>query len=167
MNKVYKRLAVAFTGISNSGKTTLVIKMANFLQNKGYKVAIIKHDPCDKAVFDKEGKDSWKFSQTGANVAVISPKKTTIFKKEPSSIEQVITMLGDFDYLLVEGLKTIPLPRICVSRNKLHHDYFEVSDTLAVDSTINKTDIPNNMEVLDLNNENEIFSWIEKNSKKV
>ena len=167
MNKDYKRLAVAFTGVSNSGKTTLVIKLSNFLQNQGYKVAIVKHDPCDKAIFDKEGKDSWKFSQTGANVVVTSPKKTTMFKNEPSSIEQIIDMLGDFDYLLVEGLKTIPLPRICVARNKLNFDYFEVSDTLAIDNTINKSEIPNNMQVLDLNDENEIFSWIQKNSKKV
>jgi len=167
MKKDYKRLAVAFTGVSNSGKTTLVIKMSNFLQNKGYKVAIVKHDPSDKAIFDKEGKDSWKFSQTGANVVVTSPKKTTMFKNESSSIEQIIDMLGDFDYLLVEGLKTIPLPRICVARNNLHFDYFEVSDTMAVDNTIIKNEIPDTMEVLDLNNEEEIYSWIQKNSKKV
>ena len=167
MKKDYKRLAVAFTGVSNSGKTTLVIKMSNFLQNKGYKVAIVKHDPSDKAIFDKEGKDSWKFSQTGANVVVTSPKKTTMFKNESSSIEQIIDMLGDFDYLLVEGLKTIPLPSICVARNNLHFDYFEVSDTMAVDNTIIKTNIPDTMEVLDLNNEEEIYSWIQKNSKKV
>ena len=167
MDKNFKRLAVAFTGVSNSGKTTLVIKMSNYLQNKGYKVAIIKHDPSDKAVFDKEGKDSWKFSQTGANVVVTSPKKTTMLKNEPSSIEEIISMLGDFDYLLVEGLKTINLPRICVARDNLHFDYFEVSDTLAIDNTINKNDIPKDMEVLDLNDENDIFSWIQKNSKKV
>jgi molybdopterin-guanine dinucleotide biosynthesis protein B len=167
MDKNFKRLAVAFTGVSNSGKTTLVIKMSNYLQKKGYKVAIVKHDPCDKAIFDKEGKDSWKFSQTGANVVVTSPKKTTMFKNEPSTIEEIISMLGDFDYLLVEGLKTIPLPRICVARDNLHFDYFEVSDTLAIDNSINKNEIPTNMEVLDLNNEDEIFSWIQKNSKKV
>ena len=167
MDKNFKRLAVAFTGVSNSGKTTLVIKMSNYLQKKGYKVAIVKHDPCDKAIFDKEGKDSWKFSQTGANVVVTSPKKTTMFKNEPSTIEEIISMLGDFDYLLVEGLKTIPLPRICIARDNLHFDYFEVSDTLAIDNSINKNEIPTNMEVLDLNNEDEIFSWIQKNSKKV
>lgn len=75
------RKAVAFTGPSNSGKTTLIVKISQMLQTNGFKVAIIKHDPGDKAVFDKEGKDSYKFSQTGADVAVVSPKKTTILKK--------------------------------------------------------------------------------------
>ena len=166
MNK-YKRLAVAFTGPSNTGKTTLIIRISNILQDSGYKVCIVKHDPKDKAIFDKEGKDSFKFSQTGANVAVVSPNKTTYFKKLTSSIDELIDIFKDFDFLLVEGLKTLPLPRICVSRNKLDEKYFNVSDTLAIDDTIDKNTIPKNINVLDLNNPEQIILWIEKNAKKV
>jgi molybdopterin-guanine dinucleotide biosynthesis protein B len=162
-----KRLAIAFTGPSNSGKTTLIVKVSNILQDKGYKVAIVKHDPKDKARFDKEGKDSFKFSQTGADVAVVSPNKTTLFKQSTSSIDQIIDIFGDFDYLLVEGLKTLPLPRICISRNNLDERYFDVSDTLAIDDTIDKNTIPKNMEYLDLNNPELIVNWIEKNAKRV
>ena len=79
MNK--KRLIVAFSGPSNSGKTTAIVKVSSILNDGGFKVCIIKHDPKDKAVFDREGKDSFKFSQTGADVAVVSPNKTTLFKK--------------------------------------------------------------------------------------
>ncbi|HIP12558.1 MAG TPA: molybdopterin-guanine dinucleotide biosynthesis protein B [Arcobacter sp.] len=165
--KTYKRLAVAFTGPSNSGKTTLIIKISNILQDNGHKVCIVKHDPKDKAIFDKEGKDSFKFSQTGADVAVVSPNKTTYFKKETSSIYELIEIFKDFDFLLVEGLKTLPLPRICISRNKLDVNYFDVSDTLAIDDSIDKDTIPEDMNVLDLNNPEQIVQWIEKNSKKV
>lgn len=161
------RLAVAFTGQSNSGKTTLIVKVSSVLQDQGYKVAIVKHDPKDKAMFDKEGKDSFKFSQTGADVAVVSPNKTTVFKKQTSTIDQIIDMFKDFDFLLVEGLKTLPLPRICVSRNKLNEDYFDVSDTLAIDDSIDKNTIPTNMKALDLNNPEQIVEWIKTNSKKV
>jgi len=52
MNKNNKRLAVAFTGPSNSGKTTLIEKLSIALQKDGYKVAIVKNDPKDKARFD-------------------------------------------------------------------------------------------------------------------
>jgi molybdopterin-guanine dinucleotide biosynthesis protein B len=165
--KIYKRLAVAFTGPSNSGKTTLIIKLSNILQDKGFKVAIVKHDPLDKGLFDKEGKDSWKFAQTGANVVVTSPTRTTMFKKEYNSINQIIAMFEDFDYLLVEGLKTLPLPRICVTRDKINNDYFEVSDTLAIDDSIDKNRIPKDIKTIDLNNIDEILNWIDKNSKKV
>ena len=75
-----KRLAVAFTGPSNSGKTTLILKIARKLIHEYSKeVAIIKHDPKDKARFDVEGKDSYKFSDTGAEVIVTSPTRTTYF----------------------------------------------------------------------------------------
>jgi molybdopterin-guanine dinucleotide biosynthesis protein B len=165
--KNYKRLAIAFTGKSNSGKTTLLVKISQKLQEDGYKVAMVKHDPHDKAIFDKEGKDSHKFSSTGADVVVISPTRTTMFKKEKQSINQIIELFGDFDYLLVEGLKSIPLPRICVARDTLYKEYFDVTDTLAIDDSINKADVPSNMECLDLNNPDEIINWINNNAKQV
>ena len=165
MNK--KRLIVAFSGPSDSGKTTLIVKVASILQDSGFKVCIIKHDPKDKATFDKEGKDSFKFFQTGADVAVVSPNKTTIFKKSTSSIDELIEVFEDFDYLLVEGLKILELPRISVFRTKLDESYFDVSDALAVDDTIDKNDIPKSLDVLDLNNPIEVISWIDNNARKV
>ena len=96
-----KKIAVAFTGQSNSGKTTLIVKLSTQLQANGYKVCIIKHDPKDKAKFDKEGKDSHKFSSTGADVAVVSPIRTTMFKQQTSKIDEIVAMFGEFDYLLV------------------------------------------------------------------
>lgn len=163
----YKKLAIAFTGPSNSGKTTLIVKVANILQDLGNKVCIVKHDPKDKARFDRPGKDSDKFSQTGANVAVVSPNRTTMFKQESSSIEDIIEMFGNFDYLLVEGLKTLPLPRIAIFRNKLDEKYFGVTSAIASDDTINNDDIPSDIDKLDLNNPEQIIEWIEKNSKRV
>ncbi|ADG93375.1 molybdopterin-guanine dinucleotide biosynthesis protein B [Arcobacter nitrofigilis DSM 7299] len=160
-----KHLAVAFTGPSNSGKTTLVIKVSSILQDMGYKVCIVKHDPKDKASFDREGKDSFKFFQTGADVAVVGPKRTTMFKQTTSSIDEIINMFGDFDYLLVEGLKTLPLPRIAIFRDRIEESYFEVTDVIATDESIK--DIPEGMKRLDLNNPEEIIEWIEQNAKRV
>jgi len=161
-------LAIAFSGPSNSGKTTLIVKVANALKQK-YTLAIVKHDPSDKAVFDKEGKDSWKFSQTGAEVLVTSPKRTTLLSKKEKNIEEIIEMLGDFDILLVEGLKTLPLPRLSVFRDKLDEDYFPMSNAIAIDDSINLDDyqIPEYLEILDLNNIDSIVEWILKNAKKV
>lgn len=167
MNKKIKKLAVAFTGPSNSGKTTLIEKVSIALQKDDYKVAIVKNDPKDKATFDKEGKDSFRFSQTGAEVAVVSPHKTTIFKKQTSSIDEIVKSFNHFDFLLVEGLKTIPLPRICIQRESLDEKYFEVSDVLAIDHTIDKNDLPLTMKILDLNDTSTIIKWIKNNAKEV
>lgn len=163
-----KSLAVAFTGPSDSGKTTLIVKVATLLK-KEYALAIIKNDPSDKAVFDVEGKDSWKFSQTGAEVVITSPTRTTLFSKHQKDLDEIITILGDFDFLLVEGLKNLPLPRIAIFRNKLDESYFDCSDAIAVDESVTLSDytIPSHIALLDLNNPEQVVAWIEKNAKKV
>jgi len=165
-----KRLAVAFTGPSNSGKTTIILKVARKLINEyGKKVAIIKHDPADKARFDVEGKDSYKFSDTGAEVIVTSPKRTTYFSKRNKDLDEMIRLFDDFDILLVEGLKSLPLPRISIFRNSLDSDYFPYMDALAIDDTIeiNDYNLSKDVDILNLNEPNEVISWILKNAKEV
>lgn len=165
-----KRLAVAFTGPSNSGKTTLILKVARKLIHEHSKdVAIIKHDPKDKARFDVEGKDSYKFSDTGAEVIVTSPNRTTYFSHRQKELDEMIRLFDKFDILLVEGLKNLPLPRISVFRNSLDSEYFPYMDALATDSSVDLTsyDLPTDVDILDLNNCEEIVSWILKNAKKV
>ncbi len=164
-----KRLAVAFTGPSNSGKTTLITKVAQILINNGNKVSIIKNDPKDKALFDTEGKDSYKFSQTGADVVVTSPNKTTYLSQRHQELDEIINLFGDFDYLLVEGLKNLPLPRISIFRNAIDEEYYPFMNALAIDHTINikNENIPKNIDVLDLNNTDQIVDWINNNAKEV
>jgi len=162
------RKAVAFTGPSNSGKTSIIVKIADILI-KERKIAIIKNDPKDKARFDTEGKDSYKFSATGADVAVISPKKTTLFVKQEKPLQKIIDFFDDFDLLLVEGLKTYPLPRIAIFRDNIDESYFDYSGAIAIDDSIDleKYNIPKHIDILDLNNPSEIIKWIDKNAKIV
>ncbi len=164
-----KKAAVAITGPSNSGKTTLIVKIAQKLISQNKEIAIIKHDPKDKAVFDTEGKDSYKFSQTGAKTAVVSPSRTTCFFKESKSLEEMIKLFQDFDYMIVEGLKTLALPRIAVFRNSIDESYFPFANAIAIDKSVDITlyQIPEGISVLNLNDTDEIIAWIEKNAKKV
>jgi len=165
-----KRLAVAFTGPSNSGKTTLILKVARkLIHEHKLEVAIIKHDPKDKARFDVEGKDSYKFSDTGAEVIVTSPNRTTYFSQRRSELEDMIRLFGDFDILLVEGLKNLPLPRISIFRNEIDEDYFPYMNALAIDKSVDlsRYAVPNDVDILDLNTTDEVIEWILKNAKKV
>jgi len=165
---VNKRVAIAFTGPSGSGKTTLVEKIAKILIEKR-KVAIIKNDPKDKAVFDVEGKDSDKFSKTGAEVVVTSPTRTTYFSQREKSLEDIVSMINNFDILLVEGLKTLPLPRIAIFRDQIDESYFSCSEAIAVDDSIDITAyrIPDYITILNLNNESKIIEWINNNAKEI
>jgi molybdopterin-guanine dinucleotide biosynthesis protein B len=165
-----KRLAVAFTGPSNSVKTTLILKIARkLIHEHSKKVAIIKHDPKDKARFDVVGKDSYKFSDTGAEVIVTSPNRTTYFSQRNKDLDEMIRLFNEFDILLVEGLKNLPLPRISVFRNEVDIGYFPYMNALAIDDTIKKEDynMPTGVDVLNLNNPDEVILWILKNAKEV
>ncbi len=165
-----KRIAVAFTGPSNSGKTTLILKVARkLIHEHKLEVAIIKHDPKDKARFDVEGKDSYKFSDTGAEVIVTSPNRTTYFSQRRSDLDDMIRLFDHFDVLLVEGLKNLPLPRISIFRDVIDEEYFPYMNALAIDESIdlNKYQVPQSVDMLDLNDANEVIEWILKNGKEV
>ena len=122
---------MAFSGPSNSGKTTLIIKLINYFKNKDLKIAVLKHDPSDKAYFDKEGKDSFKFQHAGANTMVLSPTRLSTFMRGEFDVEYCIKMANNVDIFLIEGLKHLPYPRISVFCKELNYDYFAYSNAIA------------------------------------
>ncbi len=184
-----KNLAVAFSGKSGSGKTTLIKKVAGELINRGFKVAIIKHDPGDKARFDTPKKDSYEFIALGADVAVVSPIKTAIFLKSGAfggddrinskahenrceafdksseslnaDLNKIINKLDPFDYLIIEGLKYIPLPRIVVFREQINDDFIPFANAVATDL---QADF--GVDKFGLDDVDKIINWINKNAKK-
>lgn len=158
-----KRLAIAFSGPSNCGKTTLITKLSYFFKNQGLKVAIIKHDPKNKASFDEPGKDSFKFFNTGADTVVLSPKKTVLFSHDSSDddLKTAIYLLKDFDILMVEGLKTLDLPRILVFKDELDTSYFDKAKAIA---SYQKCEA---LTWLHLDDIEEIAKYILKNAKGV
>jgi molybdopterin-guanine dinucleotide biosynthesis protein B len=81
----------------------------------------------------------------------------------------MIEHFGEFDFLLVEGLKTLPLPRIAIFRNRLDESYFDCSDAMAIDQTIDpaKENIPTSIDILDLNDPEAVIEWIKQHAKEV
>jgi molybdopterin-guanine dinucleotide biosynthesis protein B len=153
---------VAFTGPSNSGKTTLIVKLCEFWRDR--RVSVIKHDPKDKARFDVEGKDSFRFFASGANVAVVSGERTSIFTHESMGLEQLIASLPETELLLIEGLKTWQAPRIGVFRAHVEESYLEFCDAIAIDESVSER--PDVVTILDLNDIESIAEWIEQNAQK-
>ncbi len=162
-----KYLALGFTGPSGSGKTSMIVKISQALSKK-FKIAILKHDPANKAEFDTKNKDSWKFAQTGAEVVVSSPTKTTLFLNSGTDLTKIIDALNPFDFLLVEGLKTLPLPKIGVFRDKIKLDYLPFCKAIAIKNIdINDYDLPSDLAIFELDDIKSICEWIQNNSKKV
>lgn len=162
---------IAFSGPSNSGKTSLIVQIAKRFQERDKKrVAIIKHDPKDKARFDVEGKDSYKFSECGAEVVVTSPTRTTYFSQRKSELDEIISMIHDFDLLLIEGHKDFPLKRIGVFYKMIDDDYLAFVDAVAIKKeTKNRhlLDSYPNVTILDLEDTDMVIDWIIQNANKI
>lgn len=110
---------ISFIGRSGVGKTTLIENIIPELKAKGHRVAVIKHTPHGFDM-DTKGKDSWRFSQAGADiVAVSSLDRLCIIQQtlEEISLEQIISTLeSQVDLILVEGYKHSQFPKIEVVR---------------------------------------------------
>jgi molybdopterin-guanine dinucleotide biosynthesis protein B len=78
-------------------------------------------------------------------------------------------MFDHFDLLIVEGLKTLPLPRIGIFRNSIEESYLSVVQAIAIDESINLSDytIPEHITVLDLNDTGAIIEWIDQHSTEI
>ncbi|HHH50767.1 MAG TPA: molybdopterin-guanine dinucleotide biosynthesis protein MobB, partial [Campylobacterales bacterium] len=100
---------------------------------------------------------------------VVSPTRTTYLSKRYKELDDIIRIFNHFDILLVEGLKTLPLPRIAIFRNKIDESYLDYSEAIAIDESINikEYNIPQEIDILNLNSTSEIIDWIEKNAKEV
>jgi molybdopterin-guanine dinucleotide biosynthesis protein B len=103
---------------SNSGKTTLIEKVVKILKARGFRVAVVKHA---KAGFDldRQGKDSWRFQQAGADtVVLVGPDEMALMKKtgrepSPAELEQ---LTADADIVIYEGFKKSAQNKIEVFR---------------------------------------------------
>lgn len=113
---------VSVVGKSDSGKTTMICGLLPELKRRGYRVATIKHDVHGFEI-DKPGKDTWKHSQAGADIVVISsPEKIALMEKVGTelTLEQVIARIENVDLILSEGYKRNNKPKIEVFRSTVH-----------------------------------------------
>ena len=114
---------ISIVAKSGTGKTTLLEKLIAEMKQRGYRVAAIKHDAHSFDI-DREGKDSWRLTQAGADTMLItSPEKVAMIKQnpvghEPSLGETVATFCGDVDIVLTEGFKKSTMPKIEVHRRE-------------------------------------------------
>ncbi|NLG03578.1 MAG: molybdopterin-guanine dinucleotide biosynthesis protein B, partial [Clostridia bacterium] len=96
---------LGFSAYSGTGKTTLIEGLIKNLRARGLRVGVIKHD-AHHFLVDYKGKDSWRFSQAGAELSVVaSAEKTALIEQRSLGFSQVAALMHDVDLILVEGYK--------------------------------------------------------------
>jgi molybdopterin-guanine dinucleotide biosynthesis protein MobB len=106
-----KTTVIAVVGSKSSGKTMTIEVLTKELTRRGYKVAAVKHIPEPNFTIDREGKDTWRFAQSGAKtiVSVASDEIATIEKVDATafSLEEILERCRNVDLVFLEGFKRL------------------------------------------------------------
>lgn len=120
---------IGIYGKSNSGKTKLIIQIIKELKKEKLKIATIKNTNKDITI-DKIGKDTWKHSQAGAEIVILSqPNKTDIFISKSLKINKsvgIISLIDNYDLIIIEGanddrIKKIRVGDIAIRKNTIYN----------------------------------------------
>ncbi|MDO5145707.1 MAG: molybdopterin-guanine dinucleotide biosynthesis protein B [Eubacteriales bacterium] len=104
---------VAYSGV---GKTTFLERLIPELKKRGLRVAAVKHD-AHQFTIDKEGKDSWRMTEAGADVTgLMSERRAVLMENRPVDTEKWIRTIRDVDIILTEGYKFGPWPKLMLHR---------------------------------------------------
>lgn len=139
----------SFIAFSNTGKTTFLEKLVPELKKHGLKVAVYKHDGHDFEI-DKEGKDSYRMTQAGADVTLISSRsKAVIMENRYVDPEVLINRITDVDIIITEGYKAGPWKKIAMRRAENGQDFpIDIDDCFAL---ISDTPVSGFDNVFDIN----------------
>lgn len=115
---------ISVIGKKNSGKTTLLVAMAQDFVRRGRTVGTIKHGH-HPALVDQEGKDTWRHVHEGRTLRTMieSPGQRVTFEQSQGTanpVDLVRRSFLDVDIVIVEGFKSAPLPKIEVHRQAVH-----------------------------------------------
>ncbi|MFL2802731.1 MAG: molybdopterin-guanine dinucleotide biosynthesis protein B [Paracoccaceae bacterium] len=96
-------------GWKNSGKTTLVEKLVQYLTDKGYQISTIKHAHHSFDI-DHEGTDSFRHRKAGAKEVILASRKRwalmhELKDKPEKDFDFLVNSLSQTDLILVEGFK--------------------------------------------------------------
>jgi molybdopterin-guanine dinucleotide biosynthesis protein B len=124
---------ISFVGNSGVGKTTFLEKLIPVFKARGYRVAAIKHD-AHRFEIDYPGKDSWRLTQAGSDVTIISSREKFALVEHPDgerSLEDLVALVSDrVDIVLTEGYRGASALKIEVSRKAHSHVITALLDDL-------------------------------------
>ncbi|AVG17489.1 molybdopterin-guanine dinucleotide biosynthesis protein B [Chromobacterium sp. TRC.1.1.SA] len=148
-------------GYSGSGKTTLLEALLPLLTQRGLRVSVIKHSHHDVQL-DSPGKDSFRHRQAGAcEVMIVSPHRVGVFAETARelTLDEQLARLSPCDLVLLEGQKSLPVPKLEVYRPALGKParYLDDRDVIAVASD---APLAAAIPVLDLNDADGVAHFI-------
>jgi molybdopterin-guanine dinucleotide biosynthesis protein MobB len=123
---------IGVVGWKNNGKTTLVVRLVEYLCGLGYRVSTIKHAH-HSIDLDKPGKDSWRHREAGATEVILASARRYVLMHElreeaEPPLGSLLKRLAPVDLVIVEGFKGTQLPKIEVHRAELGTKLIALTD---------------------------------------
>jgi molybdopterin-guanine dinucleotide biosynthesis adapter protein len=82
---------ISFIGHSNSGKTASIENLIQFLTKNGWECSALKFIHQENFSMDQPGKNTWKYTQSGAKIVVAqSMKESTFLFNSPLSPNKIL-----------------------------------------------------------------------------
>ncbi len=128
---------------SDTGKTTVLEKLIPALNQRGLRVAALKGH-LDHYELDLPGKDSWRFTRAGAEIAGVTTPTAFILigaGKNKNGTQAAADLLQDFDLIMIEGNKRSDNPKIEVVRKAVNSRPLLPPHTIAILSDIPAPDL--------------------------
>ncbi|MGI6066078.1 MAG: molybdopterin-guanine dinucleotide biosynthesis protein B [Bacillota bacterium] len=102
----------AVSGVSGSGKTTVIEMIIKELKGRGYRVGSIKDIHFKDFTIDQAGSNTWRHLQAGAEQVIARGLlETDILIPRRMEYEELVAYF-DQDFLVIEGMPEAQVPRI-------------------------------------------------------
>ena len=116
----------AVSGYSGTGKTTLVEEIIRLLVKSGHSVATIKSSKHEAG--SDQGSDTWRHRKAGASLTIFLGPNTESARFTDRIDPDDLARLSKYDYLIVEGMKSVNIPKFwCIGDAELKHDDIPVN----------------------------------------
>jgi molybdopterin-guanine dinucleotide biosynthesis protein B len=113
---------IALKGYSNSGKTSALESIIEYLKKNQKNTAVVKHIHRENFTIDQPGKDTWRLRKAGGEPIVsYSDDEIAIITNQKLSIEKTLEIIKqlqpDVNFVFLEGFWQNLYPKILFLRN--------------------------------------------------
>ncbi|WP_350432102.1 bifunctional molybdopterin-guanine dinucleotide biosynthesis adaptor protein MobB/molybdopterin molybdotransferase MoeA [Shewanella sp. H8] len=159
---------LGFCAYSGTGKTTLLKQLIPLLNQRGLRLAVIKHAHHNFDV-DIPGKDSFEMRKAGARQVLVASHvrwalMTEDLVEDDPQLQHLLRQIeaDKVDIVLVEGFKKLALPKIELHRAAQNKPLIHIhDDNIVAIACCDETKVPSSLTRLDLNNVAQIADFVQ------
>lgn len=147
----------AVSGLSGTGKTTLVEGIIKTLVKSGHSVATVKSSRHQAG--PDQGTDTWRHTQAGASMTIFLGPGIESARFTDRIGPDELARVSKYDFLIIEGMKSVNIPRFwCVGDTEVKPDEVPVNTQAIVSWSERETDAGEGIRVI---NTDEIEELVE------